>query len=256
MATVIVFGLAVGLLLGLLGAGGSILAVPALVYGVGLPLETAIPAALVVVGASALTGLAGRLRKGLVRWPVALVFGAAGLPAAFAGTAAGRLLPERWLMAGFAALMVVVGVRMLMRQREDGGACRTRSGRVDWRSCLPKALAAGAVVGALTGLFGVGGGFVVVPALTLLLGLAAPEAVATSLVVVVLNSGWGLLAHIGTSAALDWPVTGAFAASAMVASLLAGRVAGRVPADRLRRAFAALVLLLAAGVATSLAVGW
>lgn len=79
---------------------------------------------------------------------------------------------------------------------------------------------------------------------------------ATSLVVVVLNSGWGLLAHIGTSAALDWPVTGAFAASAMVASLLAGRVAGRVPADRLRRAFAALVLLLAAGVATSLAVGW
>ena len=179
MTMAILFGLLIGLLLGLLGAGGSILAVPALVFGVGIGLHEAIPASLVVVGASALAALVPRLRQQVIRWPVALVFGAAGLPAAFAGTAVGRLLPERWLMLGFAVLMVVVAVRMLRSQTEQGGACRTRAGGINWRSCLPKALAAGAAVGFLTGLFGVGGGFVIVPALALLLGLTTIEAVAT-----------------------------------------------------------------------------
>ncbi|NRQ34688.1 sulfite exporter TauE/SafE family protein [Nonomuraea sp. NN258] len=252
----VAFGLVIGLILGLLGAGGSILAVPALVYGVGLPMQAAVPAALVVVCASALTGLPSRIRSGQVRWPIALVFGVAGLPAAFGGTAVGRSVPEPWLMAGFSLLMVIVAVHMLIRAaREDGGACRTRSGSVDWRSCLPRAVAAGAAVGFLTGLFGVGGGFVIVPALTLLLGLTAPVAVATSLVVIVLNSAWGLLAHAGTASALDWPLTLTFAAAAMAASLVAARLAARVPPDRLRRAFAALVLVVAAGVATALASG-
>ncbi|MGW3352746.1 sulfite exporter TauE/SafE family protein [Nonomuraea rubra] len=253
--TVMAFGLVIGLLLGLLGAGGSILAMPALVYGVGLPVHAAVPTALVVVGASALAGLPRRIRRGLVRWPIALVFSAAGLPAAFGGTAVGRMLPELWLMSGFSALMAIVAVRMLIRGREDGGACRTRAGAVNWRSCLPKAVLAGGVVGFLTGLFGVGGGFVIVPALTLLLGLTTSAAVATSLVVIVLNSAWGLLAHSGTASALDWPVTLTFAAAAMVASLLAARLAARVPSDRLRRAFAALVLVVAAGMVTAIAAG-
>jgi uncharacterized membrane protein YfcA len=253
--TVVAFGLVIGLLLGLLGAGGSILAVPALVYGVGLPMRAAVPAALLVVGASALTGLPHRVRHGLVRWPIALVFGAAGLPAAFGGTALGRMLPEPWLMAGFSALMVIVAIRMLIRGRQDSGVCRAHAGVVDWRSCLPKAVTAGVVVGFLTGLFGVGGGFVIVPALTLLLGLSAPAAVATSLVVIVLNSAWGLLAHASAASALDWPVALTFAAAAMAASLLAARLAARVPPDRLRRTFAALVLVVAAGVVTALAAG-
>ncbi|PXY26881.1 TSUP family transporter [Prauserella muralis] len=114
------FGLLIGVALGLLGAGGSILAVPALVYGVGEPVRQAIPASLVVVGLSALGGVIPRLRQGVVRWPIAAVFGAAG-----------------------------------------AGACTVAGGRVNWRACLPRALGVGAVVGFLTGLFGVGGGFLV-----------------------------------------------------------------------------------------------
>lgn len=249
MTMAVLFGLLIGLLLGLLGAGGSILAVPVLVFGVGMGLHEAVPASLVVVGASALAGLAPRLRQRVIRWPVALVFGAAGLPAAFAGTAVGRLLPERWLMLGFAALMVVVAVRMLRGGTGRGGACRTRAGGTDWRSCLPKALAAGAAVGLLTGLFGVGGGFVIVPALVLLLGLTAAEAVATSLVVVAVNAASGLAAHAGAAADLDHAVIAVFAAAAMAASLLAGRFARRVPAEPLRRWFAGVVLAVAAAVA-------
>ncbi|WP_046470491.1 sulfite exporter TauE/SafE family protein [Allosalinactinospora lopnorensis] len=251
MATAILFGLLIGLLLGLLGAGGAILAVPALVFGVGLPLHAAIPASLVVVGASALAGLLPRLRRHVVRWPVALVFGAAGVPAAFAGTALGRLLPERWLMLGFAALMVAVALRMLGDRTDHSGACRTRAGTVNWRRCLPKALATGAAVGFLTGMFGVGGGFVIVPALILLLGLTTTEAVATSLAVVVINAASGLAAHAGAAADLDYTVIVFFTAAAMAASLVAGRLAEKVPAKPLRTGFAGVVLAAAAGTAAA-----
>lgn len=251
MAASTTLGLLIGLLLGLLGAGGSILAVPALVFGVGMPVEAAVPASLVVVGASALTGLAPRLRETVVRWPVALVFSGAGVPAAFGGTAVGSLLPDRWLMLGFAALMTVVAVRMLRVGKGEGGACRTSAGGVDWRSCLPKALAAGAVVGFLTGMFGVGGGFVIVPALTLLLGLTAAEAVATSLVVVTVNAAAGLAAHASTVSGLDYGTIAVFAGAAMAASLVAGRAARRIPAAPLRRLFGGLVLVVAGGVAIS-----
>ncbi len=244
----VVFGLLIGVLLGLLGAGGSILAVPALVFGVGLPLHAAIPASLVVVGASSAAALVPRLRQRVIRWPVALVFGAAGIPAAFGGTAVGRLLPERWLMLGFAVLMVIVAVRMLRGESDHGGACRTYEGRVNWRSCLPKALIAGAAVGFLTGLFGVGGGFVIVPALIMLLGLATAEAVATSLVIITINAASGLTAHAGVAAGLDHLTIAAFAAAAMAASLAAGRFAAKIPARPLRLGFAVLVLIVAAGV--------
>ena len=251
MTLEIVFGLLIGAVLGLLGAGGSIVAVPALVFGVGLPMAAAVPASLIVVGASSLAALAPRLREGAVRWRVALIFGGVGLPAAFAGAALGRLVPERWLMLAFAALMVVVAVRMLRGTPEAGGACRTPDNGVDWRRCLPASAGAGAVVGALTGVFGVGGGFLIVPALTLALGLTATEAVATSLVVIALNAVSGLAAHAGALPGLDYGAIGAFVGAAAVASLLAGRLAGRIPPAPLRRAFAVAVLAVAAGVAAA-----
>jgi uncharacterized membrane protein YfcA len=104
-------GLVIGAVLGTLGTGGSILAVPALVHGVGMPLATAIPTSLVVVAVSALGGLAVRWRTGAVRRPVALVFAATSIPAAFAGTSLGRLIPERWSLVAFATLMAAVAAR-------------------------------------------------------------------------------------------------------------------------------------------------
>ena len=145
---------------------------------------------------------------------------------------------------GFAVLMVGAGLRMLREPSDDGGACALPGGGVHWQTCLPKAIATGAVVGFLTGLFGVGGGFLIVPALVLLLGLAMTAAVSTSLVIVAVNAAAGFAAYAG-HVSLDWGLTAAFAGSAVVGSLVAGRAATRVDADRLRRWFAYLVLALA-----------
>lgn len=251
MFLAVIFGALIGLSLGLLGAGGSILAVPALVYGVGQPLHTAIPTSLAVIALSALGGLLPRERRTAVQWPVALVFGAAGTPAAFAGTALGKFFPQRWLLLAFAVLMVVVAVRMLRGEENHTGACRTRNGGVNWRRCLPKSLATGAAVGLLTGLFGVGGGFVIVPALTLLLGLEAQQAVATSLLVVLINAIAGLVAHAGASSDLDYTVLLLFAGTSLIVSILAARTATKLPAATVRRWFAYVVLAVAVFVAAA-----
>lgn len=244
------FGLVIGLTLGLLGGGGSILAVPALVYGVGLPVRQAIPISLVVVGLAAAVGLAARGRERTVRWPIAAVFGAAGAVAAFAGAAVGRLVSAQVLLLSFAVVTAAAGVRMLIGSTEvPRGSCAAPGGRVNWRVCLPKSIGPGAAVGFLTGLFGVGGGFIVVPALVLLLGLEMPVAVGTSLVIVLINSAAGLLAHLHAAAQLDLPVTAAFAGGALLTAGASGRLAGRLSADRLRRWFAYLVLAVAVFVA-------
>ncbi|WP_246195419.1 sulfite exporter TauE/SafE family protein [Halopolyspora algeriensis] len=245
-----IFGAIIGLAMGLLGAGGSILAIPALVYGVGQPFQVAIPTSLAVVAISSLGGLLPRQRRAQVQWRVALVFGAAGAPATFAGAALARLIPQRWLLLSFAALMVVVAVRMLRGRDEGGGACRTGEGGINWRSCLPKAVATGAGVGVLTGLFGVGGGFVIVPALSLLLGLEAQQAVATSLIIVLLNSVAGFSAHAGTTH-FNYAVLLVFAAAALVVSILAARLATRLPSKTVKQWFAYVVLAVAAGIATT-----
>lgn len=239
-------GLVIGALLGLLGGGGSILAVPALVYGVGQSLSVAVPTSLLVVGISSATAVLSRLRQ--VQWRLAAIFGATGAAAAFAGTAFNRLLDPSIVLLGFAAVMVIAAVRMLRSSDEVGGSCALPGGGVNWRSCLPKAAASGVVVGFLTGLFGVGGGFLIIPALTLLLGLPMLTATATSLVVIVINSAAGFTAHLG-AATLDITTAVAFAGAAVVGSLFAGRLAPRLPGQKLRRWFAYLVLVVAAYVA-------
>ncbi|WP_075898099.1 sulfite exporter TauE/SafE family protein [Actinomadura sp. CNU-125] len=148
-------------------------------------------------------------------------------------------------MLGFAALMVVAGARMLTGDVPSGGACALPGGGVDWRSCLPKSLAAGTAVGLLTGLFGVGGGFLVIPALVLGLGLPMAAAVGTSLVIVTANAAAGFAVHAG-DAALDPMILGGFTAAAVAGSLAAARAAHRVNADRLRRWFALFVFAVAA----------
>jgi uncharacterized membrane protein YfcA len=251
MTAAALLGLVIGVLLGLLGGGGSILAVPALLYGVGMPLAAAVPTSLVVVGASSATAVLPRLRTHQVQWRIATVFGLAGAAATFAGAAVNRLLEPWIVLIGFAALMVAAAIRMLREQSESGGACALPGGGVNWRSCLPKAMGAGAAVGFLTGLFGVGGGFLIVPALVLLLGLPMSVAVGTSLVVIVLNSVAGFVAYLGNTQ-IDYAITATFAGSAVFGSLVAGRFARRLPAARMRRWFAYLVFVVAALVLVQL----
>jgi len=241
-------GLAIGVLLGLLGGGGSILAVPALVYGAALPLAAAVPTSLLVVGVSSAAALLPRLRHGQVAWRIAGVFAVAGAGAAFGGAAVNRLLEPRIVLIGFAVLMIAAGAAMLRQDTEIGGDCALPGGRVNWRGCLPKAVGSGLAVGFLTGLFGVGGGFLIIPALVVLLGLPMTVAIGTSLVIIVVNSAAGFLAHAG-DADLDYQVAGAFTVAAVVGSLAAAKVARRLPADRLRHWFAYLVFVVAAFVA-------
>ena len=248
MTTAVILGLGIGVLLGLVGGGGSILAVPALLYGVGMPLSRAIPTALLVVGVSSAAAAVPRMVHREIGWRIAAVFGGAGVPAAFGGAALNRMLPSRLLLFGFVALMLIAAWRMLQKDEQTGGDCALPGGGVNWRSCLPKAIASGAGVGFITGLFGVGGGFVIVPALVLLLGLPMTVAVGTSLVIISINSAAGFLAHLGATS-LDETVTIAFTLAAVAGALGAGRIGSRLSGVRLRQGFAYLVIAVAAFVA-------
>ncbi|CAN5358727.1 sulfite exporter TauE/SafE family protein [soil metagenome] len=202
---------------------------------------------LLVVGCAAAAGGLQHFRDGHVRWRTAVLFGLAGTVTSFAGAAVSQRLDERWVLLGFAALMVVVALRMLQESRQRAPENSSRDPEPGWRRRLPQILGAGALVGFLTGLFGVGGGFIVVPALVFLLGLEMPVAVGTSLLVVVLNSGAGFVAHLGT-ARLDSSVAGSFAVAGLVGSVAGGRLTRRVEAGRLSRWFGYLVLAVAAFV--------
>ncbi|WP_280339438.1 sulfite exporter TauE/SafE family protein [Nocardia neocaledoniensis] len=245
--TSVLLGAVIGILLGLLGGGGSILAVPGLVYGLGLPLGQAVPMSLLVVGVAAMVGAVPKMRSGLVQWRIAGVFAVTGLPAAFAGSAANRFLPPSLTLAGFAVVMVAAGARMLASEDGIGTACRADGSTVNWRRCTSRAVPVGLGVGFLTGLFGVGGGFLIVPALVLLLGIEMSVAIGTSLVIVTANSASGLLAYLG-DLSLDWRATAAFAATAVGGSLVAGRYGQRVDVARSQRWFAFLIFAVAAFV--------
>jgi uncharacterized protein len=247
-------GLVIGALVGLLGGGGSILAVPALVYAAGQELPQAVATSLLVVGITSVVALLPRLRARQIAWRVGVLFGAAGAATAFAGAAVNRLLPDDVVLSLFAALMIAAGLRMLSEKPATGAACATNGGRVNWRRCLPRTLAGGLVVGFLTGLLGVGGGFLIIPVLVIALGLPMTTAIGTSLLIVAVNSAAGFAAHAG-EAPLDVPVTVAFTAAAVLAGLAAGRVATRVDTTRLRRWFAYLVFAVAAFIVVQITIG-
>lgn len=240
-------GLAVGVLLGLLGGGGSILAVPVLVYALGLPLSEAIPTSLLVIGVASATGAISGIRARMIEWRLAAVFAATGIVGTLVGSVLGAHLPESAVMIGFAAVMIVAGARMLRSSDDVGTACTTSNSGIDWRRCAPRSIPTGFGVGVLTGLFGVGGGFLIIPALVLLLGIEMSIAVGTSLVVIVANSAAGLIVQ-SDGLGGNWTLTAAFAGAAIVGSLVAGRWRARVDTDTLRRWFSYLVFVVAAYV--------
>lgn len=248
MIPALLLGLLVGVVLGVVGGGGSIIAVPALVYGMGMSPAQAIPTSLLVVGLSSLAALLPRVRDGL-NWPVIALVGAAGIPAAWGGAAAGRLLDPDLLMLAFAVIMVAAGVRMLVATSERQGSCSTGPTRA-LRTCAPKAVAVGLLVGFLTGMLGVGGGFLITPALTIFLGLRMKEAVGTSLAIIIINSAAGFSAH-AAGYAIDWPTTLMFAVPAILGSVVAARFARRLKERHIRISFAALIFAVAAWVTAS-----
>ncbi|MDI5941626.1 MULTISPECIES: sulfite exporter TauE/SafE family protein [Micromonospora] len=232
-------GLAVliGVSLGLLGGGGSILAVPLLVYVADLPAKEAIATSLLVVGATSAVGVLPHARAHRVRWRTGLVFGLAGMTGAYAGGRLAAYVPAAVLLTGFALMMLATAVAMIRGRRDAGDR------PVPHELPVPRVILDGVVVGLVTGLVGAGGGFLVVPALALLGGLPMPVAVGTSLVVIAMKSFAGLAGYLST-VSIDWGLAAAVTAAAVVGSLAGGRLAGRVPEAVLRRAFGWFVVVM------------
>lgn len=231
--------LAIGLSLGLLGGGGSILTVPVLHYVFGAGAHDAIAMSLVIVGATSAVALVPHVRAHRVRWRTGLVFGAASMISAFAGARLGALLPAGVLIPAFAATMLAAGGGMLLRARRPPTAPLPR----DLRPA--RVLLIGLAVGLLTGTLGAGGGFVIVPALTLVGGLSIRDAVGTSLLVIAMNSVAGLTGSIG-QATLDAAIIIPVIAIAVAGSLVGARVAGRLAAAQLQHAFGWFVIVVGA----------
>ncbi|KJS59486.1 sulfite exporter TauE/SafE family protein [Streptomyces rubellomurinus] len=231
-------GAVVGLALGGLGGGGSMLAVPALVYLLGFSPALATTASLLIVAATSLTALLAHARAGRVRWRTGALFAAAGLPAAAATGALSVHLPGALLTGAFAVLAALAAWRML----------RPPSAQPPERSAAGTgpAAAAGTGLGAVTGLLGVGGGFLAVPALVSVLAFTMAEAVGTSLLVITANSLAALLPRLGSAGAVDWAVAAPFAGAAVLGAWDGKRLADRLSGRTLQRAFALALLAVAA----------
>lgn len=237
---VLVLAVLVGVALGLLGGGGSILMVPLLVYAAGVEPREAIAMSLVVVGTTAAASALGHARAGRVRWRTAAVFGVGGIAGAYAGGRVGALLPGTVLLVAFALMMLVTAAAMLRDRRTPGEGDGGDHG--PWLVVLE-----GVGVGFVTGLVGAGGGFLVVPALVLLGGLSMPAAVGTSLAVIALKSGAALVGYL-SAVSLDWGLTAVVTGAAVAGAMVGARLVDRVPAPRLRRAFGWAVLVAAVGM--------
>jgi len=263
----LLFGALIGLSLGLTGGGGSIFAVPLLVYGLGVRPREAIGVSLAAVGATALVGCLRRLARGEVEIHTGLIFAVAGVLGAPAGAWLGGRTPEAVLLVLFAGLMVVVAGRLwaqavgrpeearAMRAAlgptpadERGPACRRDpSGRLRLTSrCFAVLVVAGLATGVLSGLFGVGGGFVIVPALVLVTGMGVHRAVATSLLVIALVGVSGVASHLAAGRPLPLDLTGLFVLGGVAGMELGARIGRRLGGPGLLKLFAAAMLAVAA----------
>ncbi|WP_422003371.1 sulfite exporter TauE/SafE family protein [Reyranella sp.] len=232
----------IGAVLGLIGGGGSILAVPLLVYAVGVPPHVAIGTAALAVAMNALASLGLHARRTPIRWPCALSFSLAGVGGALAGAALGKSVGGQQLLALFGGLMIVVGILML-RPRPAAAAPSDRLTRANARRLLPRLLLAGASVGLLSGFFGIGGGFLIVPGLMLAADMDLRDAASASLVGVA-AFGTASASSYAWSGLIDWQVAGLLVAGGLLGAL-AGSRANAVLADRkeaLGRLFAGVVI--------------
>ncbi|GHG75281.1 sulfite exporter TauE/SafE family protein [Comamonas sp. JC664] len=227
-----------GLSLGLLGGGGSILTVPILVYVLGFGAKEAIAMGLAVVGVTSLVGAASHWRKGNVQWKAALVFGTVAMAGTYAGARLSARVSGTTQLLLFATVMLVSAVFMFRNGR--GGAARAPEPR---RASLPVMALAALGVGGLTGLVGVGGGFLIVPALVLLVGLPMKQAVGTSLLVIALNALVGFAGYLG-HVEVPWVALGLFTAIAVVGILLGTWASHFVSQTTLKAAFSGFLVVM------------
>ncbi|HXG85877.1 MAG TPA: sulfite exporter TauE/SafE family protein [Pyrinomonadaceae bacterium] len=231
----------IGLSLGLIGGGGSIITVPVLVYVLGVEAREAVGMSLAVVGATSLVGSFLHYRRGSVRLRAGLIFGAVGVVGALLGSPLTRLLSASALMMIFAGLMLVIAVLMMRRKSKADGF---EVDSVEQVLSVRKALLAGFGVGVLTGFLGVGGGFLIVPALVMFGGLSMKDAIGTSLFVIFLNCVAGLIGHASQNN-FDWSLTAQVTVLAVAGTVLGTLLSHRVTANKLQKGFAMFVLAVA-----------
>ena len=242
MPWIVLGAIAIGLSLGMLGSGGSILTVPVLTYLVGQPEKLAIASSLAIVGGISVLAMLPFAYRREVDWRSVLWFGLPGMAGTWSGAVVAQHLPGVVQMLLFAGIMLLAAWRMLASD-----AATALVADAPARSQL-QLVGSGLLVGAITGLVGVGGGFLIVPALILLVGMQMRRAVGTSLVVIATNSFSGFFKYAGTLKALhlilDWQVISAFILIGGVGTVAGNMIGARLPQQRLKQVFGALLVLL------------
>jgi uncharacterized membrane protein YfcA len=236
-------GLATGTLLGLLGGGGSVVAVPILVYCLGLEAKAAIGTSLIIVGLASLLAAWSHYRKQAVVIPTALIFGTTGGMGSFLGSRLAQFIPDVLQLILFAVVMALVAVLML-RQKQPA----TEADADDPEMALPVVLTSGFGAGLLTGLIGVGGGFIIVPALTILLRMPIRKAIGTSLLIIGINSMVGAISY-ASKLSPNLSIL-PFAIATLATAPVAGRLAHFIPQEKLKFSFAISLLVLSAWMLT------
>jgi uncharacterized protein len=260
MLTSLILGALVGAVLGLTGAGGGILAVPALVVGMGWPIQQASPVALIAVAGSAAIGAVEAFRRGLVRYRAALLMAITGMPVTSLGANLAHKLPQRLLIELFAGVMLLVALRLLAQAsgRDTSeqtmsplcvGRVNPRTGRLAWTWATGAALAGtGALTGLMTGLLGVGGGFVIVPILRKLTNLSMHGIVATSLMVVALVGSSGVISAMEAGVSPPFMLTLLFSLTTVL-GMIVGRFASRhLSARHVQIGFAGVLVCVSLGM--------
>ena len=254
MLLAIPFGLAIGIAVGMLGGGGSVLAVPVLVYVLDQSVSDATTASLVIVTAGAVAGGLSHARSGRVCWRHAGTFTAAAVPGIVLGTVAGESVSDTFLLGVFSLVMLAAARATWNKATEQPEPDGTwESGGVCPPLRLPRDLVAGVAVGFLTGFFGVGGGFLIVPTLAVALAFTMRTAVGTSLAIITATSLLGLAVHLIAGRSYDTGLTATMAVACVAGAIARTALADRVPQRTLGRAFALLVSGVAAYLLVSAA---
>jgi uncharacterized membrane protein YfcA len=233
----------IGLSLGLLGGGGSILTVPIFVYVMGFGAKEAIAMSLAVVGATSLFGALGHWRAGNVNLRIAAIFGAVAMAGTYLGARLAAFVSEGFQLTLFAAVMLIAAFFMFREGKSLPGATATEEALPRSRMPLPLIIVEGIGVGVLTGLVGVGGGFLIVPALVLLGRIPIKEAVGTSLLVIAMKSAAGFYGYVG-QVQVDWGVIGTFTAVAVFGIAGGTQLVRFVSQAQLQRAFALFLVVM------------